>query len=74
LVADRPILLLDEPLANVDDVSSAIILSALRREKGKRTIIIVSHQEIPADLLDIRIDIGGGAALIGHEKVRKLKC
>jgi ATP-binding cassette subfamily B protein len=74
LVADRPILLIDEPLANVDDVSAAIILSALRHEKGKRTIVIVSHQEIPADLLDIRIDIGGGAALIAHEKVRKLTC
>jgi ATP-binding cassette, subfamily B, bacterial len=63
LVADRPILLLDEPLANVDDASAAIILAALKREKGQRTIVIVSHQDIPAELVDIRIDIGSAAAV-----------
>jgi ATP-binding cassette subfamily B protein len=74
LVADRPILLLDEPLANVDDASAAIILAALKREKGKRTIIIVSHQDIPAELLDIRIDIGGGAAVVQHSNGRRVIC
>lgn len=57
LLAKRPVLLLDEPLANVDARSAAIILRALEREKGHRTIIIISHQPLPAGLADMAIDL-----------------
>ena len=57
LLAKRPVLLLDEPLANVDASSAAIILRALEREKGHRTIIIISHQPLPAGLADMAIDL-----------------
>jgi ATP-binding cassette, subfamily B, bacterial len=74
LVADRPVLLLDEPLANVDAASAAIILAAIAREKGKRTIIIVSHQEVTAELVDIRIGISGGTASIEQLPQRRVLC
>jgi ATP-binding cassette, subfamily B, bacterial len=74
LVADRPVLLLDEPLANVDPASAAIILAAIAREKGKRTIIIVSHQEVTAGLVDIRIGISDGTASIKQLPQRRILC
>lgn len=55
LTADRPVLLLDEPLANVDPVSARIILAALAAEKGRRTIMIVSHQPLPEALVSLRL-------------------
>ncbi len=62
LMSDRPMLLLDEPLANVDAASAAIILTALRGEKGRRTIVIVSHQRLPEGLADLRILFDSAAA------------
>ncbi len=60
LAADRPVLLLDEPLANVDPVSARIILAALAAEKGKRTIVIVSHQSLPDGLASMRLQMTAG--------------
>ncbi|TNE32108.1 MAG: ABC transporter ATP-binding protein [Alphaproteobacteria bacterium] len=58
LLADRPVLLLDEPLANVDHRSADIILGALHREKGERTILVISHQPLPEGLVDQELVIG----------------
>lgn len=74
LLADRPVLLLDEPLANVDQASAKIILAALTREKGKRTIIIISHQPIPATLVDTQLTINGGALSIQKSLPRVATC
>jgi ABC-type multidrug transport system fused ATPase/permease subunit len=41
---DRPILLLDEPLANVDVVSAAVILKALDRLRSARTCLAITHE------------------------------
>jgi ATP-binding cassette, subfamily B, bacterial len=41
---DRPILLLDEPLAHVDAASEAVIVRALQRLRAGRTVIAVTHQ------------------------------
>jgi ATP-binding cassette, subfamily B, bacterial len=59
-VADRPILLLDEPFANVDPVSAKVMLNALAREKMQRTIIIVTHQALPSGFADIRLMMADG--------------
>ncbi len=60
LIADRPVLLLDEPFANVDPVSADVMLSALRREKGRKTILIVSHQLLPNGFADLRLTMQDG--------------
>lgn len=36
-------LLLDEPTSNLDSLNEAVILRSLRREKGSRTVLLVSH-------------------------------
>ena len=41
---DRPILLLDEPLANVDAASAAVILTALESLRSERTCLAITHQ------------------------------
>ena len=44
LVSDPPILLLDEPTAHVDAASSALICALLDTYKGKKTILLVTHE------------------------------
>ena len=41
---DRPILLLDEPLSNVDAESEAVIAAALERWRGGRTCLAITHR------------------------------
>ena len=41
---DAPFLLLDEPTSNLDSLNEAVILRALREERGDKTVILVSHR------------------------------
>ena len=41
---DRPILLLDEPLANVDAASAAVILKALDQLRARKTCLAITHE------------------------------
>lgn len=41
---DRPVLLLDEPLANVDAESARVILAALHRFRVGRTCLAITHE------------------------------
>jgi ATP-binding cassette, subfamily B, multidrug efflux pump len=44
LLPDRPILILDDPVSQVDVETADAIVTRLRRENRKRTAIIVSHR------------------------------
>jgi len=59
-VLDRPILLLDEPLAHVDAQSEAVIVRALQRLRLGRTCIAVTHQPALFECADriYRLDNG----------------
>lgn len=71
LIADRPVLLLDEPFANVDPVSADVMLAALRREKGRKTNLVVSHQPLPHGIVDIRLEMRGGRLSTHEDTTRK---
>jgi ATP-binding cassette subfamily C protein CydCD len=45
LLADRPISLLDEPTAHVDDATQAQVMAALRRLAARSTVVLVSHRD-----------------------------
>ncbi|MBK9252610.1 MAG: ABC transporter ATP-binding protein [Proteobacteria bacterium] len=60
LAAQRPLLVLDEPLANLDPRSQAEVALALRALRGKRTVLLVSHQPVPAELFDRVLVLEGG--------------
>jgi ATP-binding cassette subfamily B protein len=57
---DRPVLLLDEPLANVDNASAAVILKAIDRLRAQRTCLAITHQTSMLDYADVvyRLDDG----------------
>ena len=57
---DRPILVLDEPLAHVDAQSEAVIVRALQRLRVGRTCIAVTHQPALFECADriYRLDNG----------------
>ncbi len=46
------LILLDEPTSNVDSINEGIILKALREQKHKKSIILVSHRESTMSIAD----------------------
>jgi ATP-binding cassette, subfamily B, bacterial len=69
LLAARPVLLLDEPFANVDPDSRAVILDALRQERGRRTMLIVTHQALPEGFAhrSLRLEAGRLTELVATQ-------
>jgi ATP-binding cassette, subfamily B, bacterial len=57
---DRPVLLLDEPLANVDDASAAVILRALDSLRATRTCLAITHQTQLLGYADVVYRLDGG--------------
>ncbi|HSA52930.1 MAG TPA: thiol reductant ABC exporter subunit CydC, partial [Yinghuangia sp.] len=43
-LADRPIVLLDEPTANLDGASEAVVVDAVRRLAKGRTLLVATHR------------------------------
>lgn len=46
------LILLDEPTSNVDSINEGIILKALKKQKTKKSIILVSHRESTMSIAD----------------------
>ena len=71
LLRDAPILLLDEPTANLDPDSESRFLETLRSLAGNRILVIVSHKPGPLAIATrcwrmqngrlIRLALAGGA-------------
>ncbi|MEK7265339.1 MAG: ABC transporter ATP-binding protein [Pseudomonadota bacterium] len=66
LAGKGSILILDEPLANLDAGAQHEVIAAIRRMRARRTILIVSHHHIPSDMLDRTILLDGGRVREGH--------
>jgi ATP-binding cassette, subfamily C, bacterial len=54
------LILLDEPTSNVDSINEGIILKALKEQKRKKSIILVSHRESTMAIADRIYRIDGG--------------
>lgn len=46
------LILLDEPTSNVDSINEGIVLKALKEQKHKKSIILVSHRESTMSIAD----------------------
>ena len=57
---DAPFLLLDEPTSNLDSLNEGIILKALKEEKGKRTVALVSHRQSTMKIADVVFEMEEG--------------
>lgn len=51
-LSDAGLILLDEPTSNVDAINEGIILKALKEQKNKRSIVLVSHRESTMSICD----------------------
>lgn len=54
------LILLDEPTSNVDSINEGIILKALKKQKNKKSIILVSHRESTMAIADRIYRVEGG--------------
>lgn len=57
---DAPLMLLDEPTSNLDSLNEAVILRALRQERGDRTVVLVSHRKSTMGITDCLYTIEQG--------------
>lgn len=51
-LSDAKLILLDEPTSNVDAINEGIILKALKEQKNKKSIVLVSHRESTMAICD----------------------
>ena len=51
-LSDCKLILLDEPTSSVDAINEGIILDSLRRNRGDRSVIIVSHRDSTLSVAD----------------------
>ncbi|MGC0415282.1 thiol reductant ABC exporter subunit CydD [Embleya sp. AB8] len=61
-LADRPILLLDEPTSNLDGDSEAGVVEAVRRLAVGRTVVLVAHRPALLPLADRVVALAGAQA------------
>lgn len=59
---DAPLLLLDEPTSNLDSLNEAVILQSLHRQRGRRTVVLVSHRASAAAIADDIVTLDQGRA------------
>lgn len=57
---DAPFILLDEPTSNLDSLNEAVILRALRQERGDKTVVLVSHRASTMRIADVTYSVENG--------------
>ncbi|MGX1669987.1 thiol reductant ABC exporter subunit CydD [Streptomyces sp. NPDC055400] len=71
-LADRPVVLLDEPTAALDGETEAGIVEAVRRLAAGRTVLLVVHRPALLAVADrvVRLDVPRSPAVAGEPAVR----
>ncbi|MEU6010088.1 thiol reductant ABC exporter subunit CydD [Streptomyces sp. NPDC047453] len=62
-LADRPVLLLDEPTAALDGATEAEVVDAVRRLSAGRTVLLVVHRPALLDVADRVVRLDGSESL-----------
>ncbi|HEU4666071.1 MAG TPA: thiol reductant ABC exporter subunit CydD [Arthrobacter sp.] len=67
--AGATVLLLDEPTAHLDDASAMAVEDAIRKLRGRVTVILVAHNERTRSLADHVVPVGPGRTVpaAGHQ-------
>jgi thiol reductant ABC exporter CydD subunit len=67
LVRDAPLLVLDEPTADLDDDSARLVADAISALRGTRTMLVVAHRPELAALADRVVVLSSGQAVTAAE-------
>jgi ATP-binding cassette, subfamily C, bacterial CydD len=67
LVRDAPLLVLDEPTADLDPASARLVGDAIARLRGTRTVLLIAHRPELAALADRVVALAGGRAVVPAE-------
>jgi len=67
-VRDAPLVILDEPTADLDPESVAVVAGAVRRLQPGRTMLVIAHRPEPVSSADRVVRLVGGVAV--PEEVR----
>ncbi|MFD4697597.1 thiol reductant ABC exporter subunit CydD [Streptomyces niveus] len=65
-LADRPLLLLDEPTAALDGETEATLVPTIRRLAKGRTVLLVIHRPALLSVADRVVEVGGGRGAEGR--------
>ncbi|MFE9562676.1 thiol reductant ABC exporter subunit CydD [Streptomyces sp. NPDC006487] len=68
-LADRPVLLLDEPTAALDGETEAAVVEAVRRLAVGRTVLLVVHRPALLALADRVVRVGAGPARLSTARL-----
>jgi ATP-binding cassette, subfamily C, bacterial CydCD len=60
LLADHPVLVLDEPTAHLDGPTARLVAADLLAERGRRSVVWVTHDGAGLDRCDAVLDTGTG--------------
>ena len=60
LLRDFPVIVFDEPTANVEADLAGSLLDDLLAASGDRTVILISHEDVPRGLADRRVRVADG--------------
>jgi ATP-binding cassette subfamily C protein CydC len=60
LLRDFPVVVLDEPTANVEADLAGTLLTDLLQASGDRTVLLISHGDVPARLVDRTVRVVDG--------------
>jgi ABC-type multidrug transport system fused ATPase/permease subunit len=53
-----PVLLLDEPTSGLDPQAQRLVLDAIARLRGRRTVLLVTHRPEPMSIADVVVRLG----------------
>jgi ATP-binding cassette subfamily C protein CydC len=57
LLAERPLLVLDEATAHLDGPAATAVLAAARRRQGERTLVVITHRPELVDRVDLTVEL-----------------
>lgn len=60
LLRDFPVIVFDEPTANVEADLAGSLLDDLLAASGERTVVLISHEDVPRGLADRRVRVADG--------------
>lgn len=63
VLAERPVVLLDEPSAHLDEETERVLLDTLARLAGRSLVVVVAHRPAVLAVADLVIDLSGDLVL-----------